>query len=227
MNLNYNQNIPGSQNNPSDDQPLMRTNTNSTRTWVTIDHHGFKDNLGGYHTIIHQDNGTPTRTIDRITGINTNIPAAISGIHQLFSALVTTPDGSDTQLISVTGNQAPGQFSQLTGNHASSEGWGWFSGLLVQWGGVVTGLNNTTNSVVFATRTAGMIEFPNNLFVVIPNPFYDSSGTSTPTSQRTATVSIDINATNTNKTQFTWKAQSSSTSSTNNYSGFYWIAVGN
>src|ERR1043166_4071495 len=90
--LNYNQNIPGSQNNPSDDQSLMRTNTNSTRTWVTIDHYGFKDNLGGYHKIIHQDTNNGNRTQITNPGggyTRTGFPAPIAGINQLFSVNVT------------------------------------------------------------------------------------------------------------------------------------------
>ena len=219
MNLDYNTGIPAANDNPSDDQPDMLTNTNSINSWVAIDHHGFNDNLGGYHTNIHQDTGTPSISIDRVTGINANIPSAIAGINQLFAALVTTPVGTDTQLISVTGNQAVGQFSQLTGNNASSEGWGWFSGILIQWGGVVTSLTNQSSDVIFSTRSTGMIAFPNNLFVVIPTPFFT---TNLPTGS--ATVSIDTDVLNTNKIKFKWRA---TTSSSTNYTGFYWIAIGN
>lgn len=78
MNLNYNQNIPGSQNNPSDDQPLMRTNTNSIRTWVGIDHFGFNDNRGGLHK--------QTRIINQLA-----IPAGLTAqMGTIYTKLATS-----------------------------------------------------------------------------------------------------------------------------------------
>jgi len=49
--FSYNQNIPDAPNNPSRDQPLMKTNTNSINGIIGIDHFTFQnpDNLDGYH----------------------------------------------------------------------------------------------------------------------------------------------------------------------------------
>lgn len=224
MNLTYTTGIPATNNDPSVDQPNMQTNTNSVDSWVEIDHHGFGDNQGGYHTIVHQDTTTPNaRTVNRTTSAApVGFPSAIAGINQLFSALVTAPSGTDTQLFSLTGNNG---LSQLTGNFTSSEGYCWCGGILIQWGGVVTSLNTTSSIVGFSSRNPNMINFPNSCFVVMTTPFYNSNISQTPDSQRTATVSI--NTFTLSRTQFTWSARSSSTSASNNYGGFYWVAIGN
>jgi len=54
-NFIYTKDIPDAANNPSNDQAPMEVNTNSIFDLIRVDHHGFNDNLGGYHTIIHQD----------------------------------------------------------------------------------------------------------------------------------------------------------------------------
>lgn len=41
--------IPAANNNPSNDQPNMLTNTNSIPVVLAVDHHAFNDNNGGYH----------------------------------------------------------------------------------------------------------------------------------------------------------------------------------
>jgi len=46
---NYNNNIPFSTNNPSNDQPLMETNTNSINSIIGVDHFSFQNNNGGTH----------------------------------------------------------------------------------------------------------------------------------------------------------------------------------
>ena len=46
----YNRNIPFADNDPSDDQPLMQTNTNSTDDILDVDHYSFETtNLDGWH----------------------------------------------------------------------------------------------------------------------------------------------------------------------------------
>lgn len=228
MNLTYNNNEPAANNNPSNSQSPMLTNTKSINSWVNIDHHGFGDPIGGYHRNIRQDTATPSqKTVNRTVTPNTfvGIPAAISGINQLFAANVVTPSGTDTQLFSLTGNNG---LSQLTGNFAGGEGYFWASGLLIQWGTVITPIVNVSNVLVFSSRAANMIAFPNALFTVLTTPRYTSVPTSTePNAQRVATVSIDLNTSVTNRTQFRWTGTTSSTSSINNYSGFSWVAIGN
>lgn len=85
-NFSFTRDIPFATHNPSSDQPIMQTNTNSEDSIWAVDHHGFNDNLGGYHNIIHQD----PQLAD---------PAAIPGIGQTYVKTV----GSDVQLFYESG----------------------------------------------------------------------------------------------------------------------------
>lgn len=74
----YNTNIPAANNNPSVDQPDMQENTNSTESWVAVDHYGFNDNNGGLHK--------QTRIVDQVA-----IPAGLAaGMSTLYSKLATS-----------------------------------------------------------------------------------------------------------------------------------------
>jgi len=75
-NVIYNRNIPDGPNNPSQDQPKMKTNTNSLDDLISIDHIGFGNNQGGYHNVIHQ----PPQTLD---------PAVLAGIGQLYTRTIS------------------------------------------------------------------------------------------------------------------------------------------
>lgn len=208
-NFNYNINIPAANNNPSNDQGLMFTNTNSIFNWAAIDHHGFGDDLGGYHAVIHQDVGTPARSVNRTAATGpVNFPGAIAGINQLFAASVVSPSSTDTQLFSITGN---GGVSQLTGNLASNEGYVWCAGVLIQWGNV--SFPPTSNNVVFADpdRT-NCIQFPNGLFNIITG----FTGTSTSTNNTLLITTQSL-------TGFSWAR----TTTNGAYTGFYWVAIGN
>jgi hypothetical protein len=209
MNLNYTTGIPDTPNNPSNDQPSMKINTNSINSIIQIDHHGFVDNLGGYHTIIHQDSSTRSRSGQGNTF--TNFPAAIPSINQLFSAQYTpdtTGGVADTQLFTQTGS---GQISQLTGFLAASDGWQWIGGTLIQWGSVTT--TSSSGSVTFKDRVAGAIPFPNNCWnVSITLSFSSSPGTF-------ATIGVR----SLNRLGFDWRAVVPSAAHTD---GFYWTAIG-
>lgn len=226
MNLNYNNNEPAANNNPSNSQNPLLTNTKSINSWVQIDHHGFGDPIGGYHKVIRQDTASPVqRTVNRVTGTSAGIPNAIPNINQLFAANVVTPAGTDTQLFSVTGGQALGQFSQLTGNFASDEGYMWCSGILIQWGNFTGSIVNTPSSSITFTSRPNCINFPTGLFVVIATPVYNVGGV--PLNGRTATITINSDPVFTNTTQFTWRGRTSSTDAADNYTGFRWVAIGN
>lgn len=60
--ISYNLNIPDGPNNPSDDQPLMKINTNAIDTILAVDHVSFNANNGGTH--------------DQVTFSSENTPAA-------------------------------------------------------------------------------------------------------------------------------------------------------
>lgn len=204
MNLNYTTGIPDTPNNPTNDQPAMKTNTNSINSIIQIDHHGFKDNLGGYHTIIHQD--------AQVTD-----PANIPGPPQINQVYVKsyTPDTTggvaDTQLFTRT---ALGAISQLTGYLSGLEGYQWIGGVLVQWGQVAT--TATSGTETFKDRAAGAIPFPNNCWNV--SLTLSSSGVA-------GVVPLAVIAVRTfSATQFKWKASGLAAS---NMDGFYWMAIGN
>ncbi len=212
-NFVFTRNIPLGSHNPSVDQNPMKNNFNSTDSIIDIDHFGFNDNLGGYHDIIHQ----PAQVAD---------PAPIGGPPQINQVYVKsyTPDTTggvaDVQLFNRT---SVGQISQLTGYNTSStsDGWQWIGGILVQWGVVAFagGNSHETGTVTFKDRVAGAIPFPTNTFVVIPGLRVASSGTTTSSN----TIAIRSKS----LTQFSWVFNSSSSSGSTAFPGFYWYAVGN
>jgi len=56
--IDYNNDIPDSPNNPSDDQPLMKENTNAISQYVAVDHVAFGTNGSGHHQQVHLYNQT-------------------------------------------------------------------------------------------------------------------------------------------------------------------------
>lgn len=58
MTFTYNRDIPDGPNNPSRDQPLMKTNTNSIDDLIAVNHISFRSAGGGQHTLINF-NATP------------------------------------------------------------------------------------------------------------------------------------------------------------------------
>lgn len=212
--LDYIQNVPNPPDVPSNDVPDMKINTNSIYTWAAIDHHGYEDNLGGYHKVIRQDAQGST-------------PANIPNINQIFVKSYLPPFSgatADTQLYALTGN---GGLSQLTGNDAETDGWQWIGGVLLQWGNVpppaptsgsfVSGTAKGTVTFLNRGPTSKGIPFPNACFVVIPTPFWT---TTPPSTSGSGTVSI--NTATLSATKFDWSFNSPSSA----YTGFAWIAIG-
>lgn len=211
--LDYIQNVPNPPDVPSNDVPDMKINTNSIYTWAAIDHHGYEDNLGGYHKVIRQD-------------VQGSTPANIPNINQIFVKSYLPPFSgatADTQLYALTGN---GGLSQLTGNDAETDGWQWIGGVLLQWGNVLgthgtnkTFTNGDSGSVTFLDRgpTSKGIPFPNACFVVIANGVYNSN-IATPN----GAAGIGIDSYTLTKTSFDWTFYSNSSS----YTQFSWIAIG-
>lgn len=98
----FDDSIPDAANNPSQDQPLMKINNQSTAALIDVDHYGFNVANGGYHDVIHQP------------PVLAN-PAAIPGIGQTFTKTVS----GDQQLFYESGN---GVVSQLSANQAIISG---------------------------------------------------------------------------------------------------------
>lgn len=229
-NYSYNDGVPATNDNPTDDQPQMLINTQSIKSIIGEDHNTFGINNGGYHTIIHQDNPVATpRTRSGVGAVTANFPTPISGINQVFQALYT-PDSTgateDTQLFNLTGG---GGVSQLTGSFTppanASEGWQWIGGVLVQWGRVIiqTASGKDSGTVTFKDRVVGAIGFPNFCYTVLITPV--SKGT-LPSSQISISIRRDpTNASTTllmDKDSFSWFSYTNSS----DYRGFLWIAIG-
>lgn len=62
--VTYNRDIPDAPNNPSNDQPKMRQNTNATYDILNVDHITFNETNGGYHKQVNfqlkTSHATPT-----------------------------------------------------------------------------------------------------------------------------------------------------------------------
>jgi hypothetical protein len=96
MNLNYINNIPLSNNDPSVDQPNMQTNTNSIAAWVTQDHYGFNDNRGGIHKQV------------RLNSLSSIPPGLTGNVGTLYSKSVNTSVANEPTVFyspSTTGNE--------------------------------------------------------------------------------------------------------------------------
>ena len=107
-----------------------------------IDHLPFSNNTAqlGYHTVAHliTQSGNP--------------PSSTAG--QVYSKVASIPSGGDTQLFYRTVN---GGIEQISGSSASNNGFGWFSGILAQWG-VISATSASSVAVTFG------VAFPNNVF---------------------------------------------------------------
>ena len=202
-NVPYNTNIPFASNSPSQDQPRMQENTNSLKSLIEIDHVGFGQTFGGYHNVIHQ--GPQVADPASIAGIGQTYTKTVSGDQQLFfesgAGIISQLTSAITPVSSVVGT------SYLPG------------GIIINWGRQVgTGggsfaSGSANGSATYATA------FPTAVFVVLCVPFYNS-GLSTPGSS--GSVNPDI-ATFSTLSSFNWKFNSSS----GDYRGFSYIAIGN
>ncbi len=81
-NYPYFRNIPGSQNNPSNDQSPMRTNTNSSDSLIAEDHYSFGVTNGGFHKQV------------RLVDFSTFPLGTINGIGTLYTRLATSTSPS-------------------------------------------------------------------------------------------------------------------------------------
>ncbi len=202
-NVIYNIDIPDGPNNPSQDQPKMKTNTNSLKSLIEIDHVGFGNNQGGYHKIV--------RLIAQIAD-----PVLVAGTGQLYSKTVL----GDQQLFYESGT---GIITQLTSGVIPVIGTAGTtslsSGLIMKWG-FLDGTHGGDNH--FNGGDAGLINFP----VAFPNACFNVFASAAftngnpPSATNTGTVAINSALT---PALFGWSFASSSGS----YTRFYWWALGN
>lgn len=199
----YNRDIPDGPNNPSVDQPKMKTNTNSIDNLIGVDHFSFNDANGGLHKQVNMI----TEASPPLLG-NLVLYTKIAGGQSTLWAKNSTLD-----LPLFTGKA-------LAGANGYSSIYG---GFLIQWGFVngTHGSNNVFNdgdsgTVIF---NAANINFPNNVFTIWTQLFFNSNTAGAPTFD--GGVSIDTFTLSTSS--FNWKFRSDS----NSYTKFIWMALGN
>ena len=216
-NYPYTDNVPNPPNNPSVDAPVMKVNTNSIDGIIGTDHVSFNNPNGGYHTLIHAiSQGVANQTTGTYTPTS-----GLSQVEQIIALNVTpaaTVTSTDSQLFAQSNG---GILSQLTGGLVGTDGYTWAGGFLFQWGSVSfnSGLSHDTDTVTFKDRVPGAIAFPRNIFLVIPSLKIASSSTTT--------ASNTISIRSISKTQFVYVFNSSSSSGTDLFPSFNWLAIGN
>lgn len=204
MGFTYNRDIPFSTHNPSTDQPLMQTNTNSIDDLINVDHFTFSSGQAGKHNVVrHPTPQSPmtspgTGALEWAYYTKTLASGAVETFWQRPAQLVNGPD------IQMTTNLAP---------TASTNGYTFIpGGLIIQWG-QITATTSSYTSLLFATNN---VAFPNNCYDVFTQPY--ATGTE-PGSQAT----VAIRKSSVSKTGFQWAFITNS----GEYTGFYWWAIGN
>jgi hypothetical protein len=175
----------------------IQNNFNELNNQFLVDHVPLTETSmsppNGFHTDIHlvTQSGDPSS----------------SSAAQLYSRVASIPSGGDTQLfyksVMDTGT------AQISGNHGANNGFGWFSGILIQWG-QLTSTSNTFQTLLFSPA------FPTNCFAIFTQPYGSSS---VPGSQAT----VEIRKSTISKTSFEWVFVTNSA----DYTGFFWVAIGN
>lgn len=204
-NFTYKRDIPFPSHNPSTDQPDMLINTNSTDSIIAVDHFSFGDNSGGTHKQVQLKNAA---------GINGAIPVGLQGNG--WETLYASTTAGTGELWFVRGATATG--IQLTGPgtpSATTQGYTFLpGGIIYQWGFQTT--IATSGNVDFTISPN--IAFPNNVFVGVLTPKYNS-GIGIPISANVYAIDNAEFITS----GFDWIKIGSDT----NYRGFYWFAIGN
>lgn len=204
--IGYNLNIPAANNNPSQDQGKMQTNTNAINTLLSLDHFTFADNAAGRHKQVSLPNESAP-----------GIPANTNGV--LYANLATGQSWPFWQ-------NALGSFQMLGQQNFATNGYVTIGGLIIQWGKVngTHGSNNHFNGGDSGTVTfsSSNIAFTSKCFGVQINMLYSTSGGgSTPSTNGFGTVSYD--AFTLSSTKFDWFIATPSS----DYKSFFWLAVGN
>lgn len=200
-NFNYTAGLPNPPNLPSQDVNDMQINTNSINSILPVDHFGFNDNDGGYHSQVSMPN-------EVVPALPSFSKASQGGM--LLSHNPTSPNTApgypwwlnsvgDFQLsgCGVIAAPVPGTFGYtfLPG------------GMLIQWG--IQTASIAAGTVTFATMG---IDFPNACFNVQTN----LAGINPTLASNVAITSV------LSTTGFNYK-----TTVPAGYTGFWWVAIGN
>ncbi len=197
-NFSYVTGIPATNNNPSQDQPNMQTNTDSISGLISVDHIGFGtfDNSGGTHNQVQLKNRPPPLPPGGLqNGYETLYSAVVAGSGEIFFTR-----GALGNNIQLTG---PGVPSAIQNGYTFLPG-----GILLQWGFVNGAVHRVTTPVLFPTP------FPT------VNGFFSLTLGQVRTDLANGADNINIAATST--MGFSYYNTSGS-----GITGFYWMAIGN
>jgi hypothetical protein len=171
--LPYNLNVPNGPNNPSADQSLMQTNTNSIATFLDVNHIDFSQSNFGKHAFVEMPKfgSTPT-TLSGEGSLFTASTNASAGNPQ-ETGLIYTPDNStDTYQLTTTSSNDYALFSHFSigynGNpNTFTGGWTFLpGGIFYQYG---TATINTGVNIPFP------LEFTAKPYIVMVNGFYNNT----------------------------------------------------
>lgn len=180
----------------------IRNNLDGTFQTLAIDH---IDNNGqpgsqpaGYHTIIHEVSQTSVNTVAGYNQVFAGVPGTL-----VVNATPTPaiPPGGHSQLYSLNSN---GGLHQLTGALATSTGYAWTGGILMQWG--------TTTASTGDISVSFPVNFPNNAFNVQVTAI-----------RAAGTYTTNFAVSNLSTTGFSIHNANSSATSL----AYYWFAIGN
>lgn len=208
----------------ANDQPLMEANNLYYGNTLNVDHQIGPANGTRNDGIANEGYHKTTHLLSQGTwnvGPRTGAPGAVANTAEIFGLSYTPDTTGGTADIQLFAQSANGGVSQLTANHAQSDGWVWSGGLLFQWGQVISSTfssGSKTGTIAFKDRTPGCIPFPNNCFFVICTAVWNSNLTSNPD----GAGSVSIDTFTLSKTSFTYQFNSNSSK----YRGFFWYAVG-
>lgn len=111
-NYAFDNSIPASSNNPSEDQPLMLTNNQSIQSIWTTDHVGFGTDGGGLHNQVTfaTNQSAPSLTADGVSGLFANIGPSLSelffqnsSVTKQLTGLPVTNSGTDYGIVTPWG----------------------------------------------------------------------------------------------------------------------------
>lgn len=147
MSYTYNTGVPAANNNPSDDQPDMLTNTQSINSLIGVDHVSFNDSLGGTHkqvtitsknagaaqtdpsSVLYTGNGTAS-SVAQLFYKNQNGTFLLSGIRAWAyvngSGSIVSSQSFNVSGITKSGSITGNYTVTLTANSTSSANYGVF-----------------------------------------------------------------------------------------------------
>lgn len=207
----YQPNIPTGTVNLDIDYQNLQSNFTQLNNIFGIDHTPFNiASQSGFHKSIHM--------IPQSSGSYPPIPpATVAGVGQLFTALVNDGYNNSQALFYLTGG---GNLRQLTSNFsptATANGSTFMAGgITMQWGFVaMANTPRVSGDVVFATNNRS---FAHNCFCVqLTLISITAAGTNS------SNNSLFIRNTTVSNLGFSWKCNNEG----NDFSGFYWLAIGN